>query len=109
MIASSGTAIITAMSTSGPGQNQICSLRQIGTAQHSAQQRFDQYPQLSPLTGVLYSGDMLLTSILVALNLINQQQRLLPGYEVHVEFRSNGYGTDFFLHEVFVKFAFIDA
>ena len=39
-----------------------------------------------PLTDVWEPGETLRTSTLVALNVINQQQQLWPGYEVKVEF-----------------------
>ena len=39
-----------------------------------------------PLADVWEPGETLRTSTLVALNVIKQQQQLLPGYEVKVEF-----------------------
>ena len=39
-----------------------------------------------PFTGVWEPGETLRTSTLVALNMINQKQHLLHGYEVKVEF-----------------------
>ena len=45
-----------------------------------------------PLTDVWDPGETLRTSTLVALNMINQQQQLLPGYEVKVEFMDSQRG-----------------
>ena len=49
------------------------------------------------------------TSIMVALNLLNQQQHLLPGYKVQIKFMNSQCETEHTLREVLAKLAFSDA
>ena len=54
-------------------------------------------------------GETLRTSILAALNMINQQQHLLPGYEVKVEFMDGRRDKVYTLRKVLAKVVFNDA